>query len=173
MMYFTADTHFGHRLIAEKRGFKSVEEMNDRLIANWKARIGEGDEVWVLGDFSFRCGQKVVEEILHDLPGRKRIIWGNHDIRAARGWHSSYVDFTGVLNGVNTHMYHYPLQEWNQYYRNGICLHGHTHGSIPVSDKRIMDVGADCHNLTPISWDEVMAFMKDRVNVPKPTSSAL
>ena len=41
-LFFTSDTHFGHRHILEfcKRPFSSIEEHDEQLIANWF----EGDE---------------------------------------------------------------------------------------------------------------------------------
>lgn len=36
MIYFTADLHFGHNkeFIYKKRGFNSVDEMNNKIIEN-------------------------------------------------------------------------------------------------------------------------------------------
>jgi calcineurin-like phosphoesterase family protein len=55
-VYFTADQHFGHAGIIGlcKRPFRSVEEMDEAMIANWNAVVGPDDEVWHLGDFAYR-----------------------------------------------------------------------------------------------------------------------
>ncbi|MBQ8000212.1 MAG: hydrolase, partial [Ruminococcus sp.] len=57
MMFFTADTHFGHANIVEKfnRPFNTVEEMNETLIKNWNDRITGSDTVFIMGDMFFRC----------------------------------------------------------------------------------------------------------------------
>ncbi len=51
--YFIADTHFGDGQIIkyENRPFNSAEAMNEELINNWNNAVGEGDEVYVVGDF--------------------------------------------------------------------------------------------------------------------------
>ena len=53
MIYFTADTHFGHdrTRILHRRPFDGVEEMNAALIRNWNNVIKETDTVYHLGDF--------------------------------------------------------------------------------------------------------------------------
>ena len=53
-MYFvTSDQHFNHtnalRLMADTRPFESVQEMNETLIDNWNAVVGEDDITFVLG----------------------------------------------------------------------------------------------------------------------------
>ena len=79
MIWFTSDTHFGHANIIKYcvRPWKTVEEMNEALVANWNATVGVRDEVWHLGDFAFR-------EALHDfvprLRGRINLVLGNHDM---------------------------------------------------------------------------------------------
>lgn len=50
--YFTSDPHFGHRKVAEIRGFDSPEEHDAALAANWRAVVRPGDKVWVLGDLA-------------------------------------------------------------------------------------------------------------------------
>lgn len=56
MVYFTADTHFGHENIIKfcDRPFASVEEMDETLIANWNGRVRANDTVFILGDMFFR-----------------------------------------------------------------------------------------------------------------------
>lgn len=58
-VWFTADTHFGHRNILKHcdRPFGSVKEMDEALIAMWNAVVGLNDDVWHLGDFAYRSAQ--------------------------------------------------------------------------------------------------------------------
>lgn len=52
MIWFTSDTHFGHKNIIDysNRPFSSVEEMNEVLINNCNERVSNDDEIylWVM-----------------------------------------------------------------------------------------------------------------------------
>ena len=79
MIYFTADTHFGHYNVIRfcDRPFASAEEMDEAMIQNWNDRVTGNDTVYILGDMFFRSTN--AEEILKRLKGKKRLIVGNHD----------------------------------------------------------------------------------------------
>lgn len=53
--WYTADTHFGHENIIRIccRPFTSVAEMDAALIANLQNKVGEEDDLWILGDLVF------------------------------------------------------------------------------------------------------------------------
>lgn len=79
-IFFTSDTHFGHANIINlsHRPFKDVEEMNEALIANWNAVVGEDDTIFHLGDVAM--GQWVEwDAVLTRLNGYKILVVGNHD----------------------------------------------------------------------------------------------
>ena len=69
MVFFTADTHFGHRNVIRfcDRPFETIEEMDETLIRNWNARVTGRDSVYILGDLFFRCEDP--EAILSRLHG--------------------------------------------------------------------------------------------------------
>lgn len=85
--FFTSDHHFGHanilkyearnRVNAFGRTFQDVHKMDEYLIDRWNASINADDEVYVLGDFSFKRAFMI--EYLPYLNGRKFLIAGNHD----------------------------------------------------------------------------------------------
>ena len=79
MIYFTADTHFGHANIVKmcQRPYPDVDAMNEAMIAAWNERVQGNDTVYIIGDMFFRCADP--ESILKRLKGRKRLIVGNHD----------------------------------------------------------------------------------------------
>ena len=77
MIYFTADTHFGHYNVIRfcDRPFASAEEMDEAMIQNWNDRVTGNDTVYILGDMFFRSTN--AEGILKRLKGKKRLIVGN------------------------------------------------------------------------------------------------
>lgn len=79
MIFFTADTHFGHANILKLCGrpFATIEEMNDVMIGKWNNRVKGTDMVYIVGDMFFRCSD--AETILKQLKGKKRLVIGNHD----------------------------------------------------------------------------------------------
>lgn len=86
-VFFTSDTHFGHRNIIQytNRPFDSVEEMDEALISNWNKVVKPDDIVYHLGDVcvgSKSAGIDKLEyckQIVSRLNGRKRLVLGNHD----------------------------------------------------------------------------------------------
>nr|MBR6778402.1 metallophosphoesterase [Clostridia bacterium] len=80
MKYFTSDLHFGHENVLRlcNRPFSCVEEMDEHLIQEWNKLVHRNDEVYILGDFSFRA-EKPPEYYLDRLKGEKHLIIGNHD----------------------------------------------------------------------------------------------
>jgi calcineurin-like phosphoesterase family protein len=60
MIWFTADTHFGHAnilgLTDRHARWGSIEEMNRALVANINALVVPTDDLYHLGDFSFKRG---------------------------------------------------------------------------------------------------------------------
>jgi len=77
-IWFTSDLHFGHRKVAELRGFESTDAHDETIAANWHEVVRPKDQVWVLGDIAVSSPQRALA-ILSTLPGEKHLIWGNHD----------------------------------------------------------------------------------------------
>lgn len=76
--YYWSDLHLGHQRVAETRGFSTVQEHDEHIAAAWRRTVKENDIVWVLGDISGGSHEPALE-LISTLPGRKKIIWGNHD----------------------------------------------------------------------------------------------
>ncbi|MFC0674040.1 metallophosphoesterase family protein [Brachybacterium hainanense] len=90
-IFFTADTHFGHRLMALLRGFgppgaqlredigpEHMAAHDEELIARWNATVDPEDVVWHLGDLTLKTAAEVAP-LIHRLHGSIRVILGNHD----------------------------------------------------------------------------------------------
>lgn len=81
--WFTSDQHFGHARLLElshARGaaFRSIGEMNARLVHNWNAVVHPDDTVWVLGDVDMH-GKDATLALIEQLVGTKVLVAGNHD----------------------------------------------------------------------------------------------
>lgn len=84
MTYIIGDLHFFDKNIIAMapRNFKSVEEMNTHMIANWNRNATDEDIVIVNGDFIIfdYCTKEDGWDILNQLKGHIILIVGNHDL---------------------------------------------------------------------------------------------
>ena len=138
MNYYIADLHLGHKNIIHmcKRPFQSVEEMDNTIIDNCNNVAGENDDLYVIGDFCYRCPDPV--KYISRFNARVHLITGNHDIkmlnnRAYSRKFASVQNYLELMDG-NTRIVlpHYPMAEWNGYWREPKILHlyGHIHNNI-------------------------------------------
>lgn len=168
MIYYTSDLHFNHSNIIRlcDRPFEDVKEMNEAIIKKWNEVVKSTDEVYILGDVGLPKNHKDKSEIiscLSRLKGRKHLIVGNHDKDMLKNdmfkWIfrsiESYMEIKD--NGRKVILFHYPIHEWNGYYKDTIHLYGHTHEKTPNHDvKGRYNVGIDMHN-RPVTLDEVIS----------------
>lgn len=176
MKYFIADTHFYHEPIIKfsNRPFKSVEEMNQKLIQNWNETVkSPEDEVYVLGDFVYHGSGEQANEILKQLHGKKYLIRGNHEEylddpkfdKSLFEWIKDY--YTFKCDGRKFVLFHYPILEWDDYYIQAIHLYGHVHNIDPdyftkTLGGHAVNVGVDMTGYKPISMDDVVRIVDDR-----------
>ncbi|MEL6317643.1 MAG: metallophosphoesterase family protein [Pseudomonadota bacterium] len=163
-VYFTADSHFGHKGIIRlsDRPFRSVQHMDDGLIARWNARVAPEDHVYHLGDFCF-TGSKGARKVLEKLNGAITLVRGNHDSENTQRldrW-ERVVDLLEIaVGGQRLVLCHYPLMEWPGAFKGVLHLHGHTHGAIPPNRMRA-DVGVDVWGYRPVRLEEIRARLAD------------
>ena len=171
MIYFTSDLHFYHKNVIKhaNRPYSDVDEMNERLISNWNKKVKEEDDIYILGDFTMK-GTEYATDVLKRLNGKKYLIKGNHDKFATQEtfdnslfeWVKDYYE----LQYKNTIfiLFHYPIEEWNHYFRGSIHLHGHQHNNSEYNIKnrekglKRYDVGVDANKMSPVSADEILEF---------------
>lgn len=172
-VWFTADSHFSHRNIIKycNRPFSSVAEMDETMIANWNDRVSQHDTVYHLGDFMFGKNQL---RILQRLNGRKHLILGNHDrdVSLADGW--IWINHYAEVTCSKQHivLFHYAMKVWNRSYYGSWHLFGHSHGTLPDDSNSLsFDVGVDCHDFKPLSFEEVKQMMRPKVAVFEETKS--
>lgn len=155
----TADLHFGHKKMAERRGFDSVADMDAALVAEWNRKVNNAGAdravVVVAGDFAF-CGKRRAQWLLDALRGEKVLVVGNHDgdARKLRGW-DLVVDLLSLRwRGHKVEVGHCPQVSWPGRHEGRLHLHGHCHGSLRVDLGRAVDVGVDVWDLgpVPVEW---------------------
>lgn len=167
-IWFTSDTHFGHENIIKycNRPYPNVRIMDDEIIHNWNSRIQPTDTVYHLGDFCFNNFNRY----FHSLNGQIHFIEGNHDKEAFanRNKFASYNKFKEIrINGQKIVLCHYALRVWNKSHHGSWHIYGHSHGTLPDEPNALsFDVGVDCHNYFPISFEEVATIMKKKTWTP-------
>ena len=58
---------------------------------------------------------------------------------------------------------HYAHRVWDKSHHGVYHLYGHSHGTLPdLNDSLSFDVGVDCHNYTPLSFEEVTSIMNKK-----------
>lgn len=163
--YLTADTHFGHRLVAQDiRGFDTIEQHDEALVTAWNERVKPGDVVYHLGDFMLPQHQDRAEKLLRTLHGTKNLILGNHErpqaVRA-KGWASTQqYKHKRFRSGFHVCMFHYAMRTWEGMHYGYFHAYGHSHGQLEPIWGRSMDVGVDTRlDFSPWHVDEFFALL--------------
>lgn len=175
MIWFTADMHLGHERVLEftSRPWEKIEEMNQAFISNINDKVKEEDELYILGDYSFKMTaleaaalrKKIVCKRVHIVPG-------NHD----KDWTNSLVARAFIVelpitvlkeNKRKFVLSHFPMADWQSMSHSSIHLHGHIHseGSTYNEMNRMQglyryDVGVDANGYAPVSMDEILEWFE-------------
>ena len=178
-LFFCSDLHFNHKKMVVERGFDSTDEMNEKLIENWNSVVDTKGVVFFLGDFAF-ANYRFIDEISKRLNGKIYFIKGNHDklkfIKDVKKFTvlDSLLDIWVADNNNSDNIYqhislcHYPIHTWNRKHYGSWHLFGHTHKNFQtnhpeiVSSNLMIDVGVDCHDLFPVSYQEVKELMQNK-----------
>lgn len=166
MRYFTADTHYAHANICRGtsrwpagkpviRPHDTLEEMNSAIVDAINATVGEDDELYHLGDWSFDGAERVSEMRDRVRCRNVHLVLGNHDkhIRAADPRFASVSSYAELDVGWTTLvLMHYPIETWRSKSKGFVHLHGHVHTmGGPVTGSMRMDVGIDPTRAT-LGW---------------------
>lgn len=180
-VWLTSDLHLCHdrEFIWGSRGFKSVDEMNAAIVANWNRVVGPADIVYVLGDFMLNNDERGMF-LLKQLKGKIVPVRGNHD--NDKRW-QNYMTAYNVIprenddlavyleyDGLTFYLSHFPticdnFNEGKPLARKIVNLCGHTHTQDRWSDigkGLIYHVDQDAHNCTPVALDEIIKEIKKR-----------
>lgn len=174
--FFTSDLHLGHEAIIKFAGrpFFDSDEMEQTLIDNINARVGKNDRLFILGDVTMARGEKgerIMRKFLDKLVCKNvYLILGNHDIQDVErlrkiGFKEPCIRRTIKENGHKVVLDHFPIAEWDGFFRGAYHLHGHIHSNRSYNLEqaellgiRRYDVGVDANDLRPVSWEEIEEF---------------
>lgn len=153
MIYFIADTHFGHEKMLEyepirKSMFQTVEEMDEYIIKQYNNIVNKNDHVYFLGDISFYDKERT-KKIIEKLKGNKILIIGNHDMsRSPKFWMEvgfKWASKNPIIFENEVILSHQPLNL-------GIMnIHGHLH-SKPTNSELHCCVSVEQTGFKPVSW---------------------
>ena len=208
--FFTSDTHFGHGNIIKysKRPFfgkkdqehltrigswdkedphnkwkiseEAVHLMNDTIINEINAIVGEDDVLWHLGDFAFSSKYDYYSRCKYYRDRIKcrnvNLVWGNHDERSIRDLFNETYDLKMISVPAQTNrmvLCHYAMAVWDGSHRGNLHLYGHSHSEAEVwldkimPGRRSMDVGVDnaaklLGKYRPFSLTEIQDIFKNK-----------
>jgi calcineurin-like phosphoesterase family protein len=175
-IYFTSDFHFCHDkdFIYEPRGFSSVHEMNEQIIKNFNEVMDWTDSIYILGDCFLNNNEEGMK-LLKQIPGRKFIVFGNHDTDNRQEMmlvepQLYPLGFAYVMKYSGYHFYlsHYPTITSN--YDNdkplkrkliNLCGHSHVQNKFKDMDKGLIyHCELDAHDNKPILIDDIIEDIK-------------
>lgn len=176
MIWFTSDTHFGHanvlKFTERHELWGDVDAMDRALVANINAVVAPTDELYHLGDFSFKMTAEEAAAVRRQIRCRRvHLVPGNHD----KDWTQPAVAGTFVVEppikvlkaeGRKLVLCHYPMVDWQSLGHSSIHLHGHIHAPAEYNEwnraERVLryDVGVDANSYMPVSLEQVLAFFE-------------
>lgn len=144
--------------------------MNRGLINAYNKLVARDDILYIVGDFGYGSVEEL--KLIREQIKCENItfIWGNHDralrsdIKAQREFFKETHDILDVkIHGQEITMCHYPFLEWNHFFYGSWHLFGHVHGNLkPMPGHFACDVGVDCHNYKPVSFEQIKEIMSRR-----------
>jgi calcineurin-like phosphoesterase family protein len=157
MIYFTADTHFGHERtrLLHKRPFQTVTEMNETLLQNWNVTVGQGDVIYHLGDFGIpdpAILQRLNGE-MYFLPSKD---YDNEEVVQALSTRATILQPNTVitLEGQNFQLVHEPMSATPG---GDFYLFGHIH-RLQMIKRNGLCVSSDAHLFRPIPLETVLYY---------------
>ena len=171
-IFFTADLHLNHSNILHycKRPFKNVQEMDETIIKNFTGLLKKGDILYILGDLTFkRAYAENFLRIIKSIGVEIHFIIGNHDkdggtLNIIKSYCKSVSEIKEIkIEGQKIVLCHYPMRSWNGSFHGSWHLYGHVHGRLNLVLKAY-DVGVDCNNFMPVSFEWLKKRMKCCLN---------
>lgn len=164
-VYFISDLHLGHRTALEHtrgcpgafRGGSTVDEHDEWVIQQClSVRPNKRTLWWILGDV---CMEASKLDLLKRLPGKKRLILGNHDKFETEDYLRYFEWVGGTVKSYGLWLSHVPMHPHEL--AGMLNVHGHCHrGPIRSGygdiDPRYLNLAIDwAPNNAPVSLEYI------------------
>jgi calcineurin-like phosphoesterase family protein len=159
---FIADLHLSHANMAKRRGFSTVEEHDEHIIAKWNSVVNKRDVTYILGDVTME--KSAPYHLLDRLNGIKHIVLGNHDRRQDTKKLFDYAEsIAGMIQYKGIMLTHCPIHPAELEYRIPYNIHGHIHDKVVMKD--VYEYG---YKLDPVPDERYFCVSCERVDyLPK------
>ncbi len=185
MNFYTSDLHVGYEDVIGlcNRPWTNVEEMNKGIVENFNSVLGKDDVLIIAGDVA--CYGYNPVKVLKEIKGKKVLIVGNHDkaLLKHKSFRDCFVDIreNEILKDGNYKIFisHYPMAEWDGYYKGIYQFYAHTHNSDNVATALMqflptaINVGVDVNNFMPRTAAELIEGRIKNYKVPDISISEL
>ena len=161
-VFFIADLHLSHTNMALHRGFATVEEHDEYIIAKWNSVVSKRDVTYILGDVTME--KSAPYPLLDRLNGVKHVVLGNHDRRQDVKKLLEHVDsVAGMVQYKGIMLTHCPIHPMELDYRFNKNIHGHIHEKQVMKmldgweeiDERYICVSCERVDYTPKTLEEL------------------
>ena len=164
--------------IYKPRGFNSIYEMNEAIIARHNEVVAPDDDVYCLGDCMLNDNDAGIYAI-KQLKGNIHLIRGNHDTDTRMELYNHCYNIVEITEGqfLNYNNYHFYLSHYPSITSNYdddkplkkkmVSLCGHSHTKDPFADfgkGMIFHVEQDTNNCYPWLIDDIIELLKQKTN---------
>lgn len=140
------------------RSFKTVEEMDETIIAKWNAVVNPPDKVYVLGDVAMKWHYIAT---IGRCNGHKDLIRGNHDTFPTKKYLPFFKEIYGSRLYEDMLLTHIPIHPESLRY-NWTNVHGHVHSNVgPLHfGHRYLNVSCEVTDYQPLAIEEVRQLIR-------------
>jgi len=150
--WVTSDLHLGHRKVAQMRGFDDTKAHDDYTIDSLASHVrNKHHSLWVLGDVAFGGRGNIAR--LHEVPGTKKLVMGNHDRYPTLAYLDVFNKVLGCAELAGLLLTHIPVAE-QQFWRYPANVHGHLHNNV-IPDLRYINVSLEQTGLKPVTLEQL------------------
>lgn len=137
-IWFISDLHLGHENIlkftnydnSQLRAFSTIEQMHECIYDRWNETVKPGDKAYVLGDVAFGAKGMSAMLAMDKLPGKKRLVLGNHDKFQIEHYRRVFHEIYGFKNMNGAWLSHAPTHPASISGRKAwVNIHGHMHNN--------------------------------------------